>query len=149
MQARAMTYTSLTVRIPVQVAVQVKHFAKVSGWQLADLLRTTICIGATFLLLSYKSEGDEAAAALLGGVKPFTFSRSYSLAFSKRPYAFRHHVHRSTLATLSLPQSFCDMIATFAGLMKVSRNEVYNKSLQQGLVIYLKAQRTTLNAPQK
>ena len=144
-----MTYTSLTVRIPVQVAVQLRTFAKVSGWQFADFLRTTICIGATFLLLSYESEGDEAAAALLGGVKPFRLSRSYSLAFSKRPYAFRHHLRRSTLATLSLPQSFCDIIATYAGLMKVSRNEVYNKCLQQGLVIYLRAQRTTLSAPQK
>ena len=147
MQAKAMTYTSLTIRIPVQVAAQLRHYAKLSGWRFADLLRTMICIGATFLLLTYESEADEAAATLLGGMKPFRLSRSHSLAFRKRPYAFRHPFRRSTLVTLSLPQSFCDMAATYAGLMRVSRNEVYNKSLQQGLAIYLNAQRTTLRTP--
>jgi hypothetical protein len=149
MQARTMSYTSLTVRIPTQVAAQVRQFAKVSGWQFADFLRTTICIGATFFLLSYENKAGEAAAALLGDMKPLWLSRSYSLAFSKRPYAFRHHLRGSALVTLNVPQSFCDMITTFAGLMKASRNEVYNKCLQQGLVIYLKAQRTTLNPPKK
>jgi len=145
-----LTYVSVTVRIPHQVALQVREIAKVSGWQLADYLRTAICIGATFFLLLYGSKASqEAATGLLGGMKPLKFSRSFSLSFSERPYAFRHHFHKSTLTTISLPKSFCNLIATYAGLMKVSRNEVYNICLQQGLLIYLKAQITVLHASQK
>ena len=47
---------------------------------------------------------------------------------------------RSKIRTnnLNLPHSLCEMIVVYASLEKVSRNQVYNKCLQQGLLIYLK-----------
>jgi hypothetical protein len=115
------------------------------GWELADYLRTLICLGASLFLLSSGSEDlREAASKLLGGLELLTLSRSFSLNFSQRPYKFRIHGRKSTLVTLHLPPAICDMITTYANKMKASRNETYSKCLQQGLLIYLKAQTTIL-----
>ncbi len=45
-------YVKVTVRVPEQVANQAREIAKISGWQLADYLRTLICFGAVFFFLS-------------------------------------------------------------------------------------------------
>ena len=141
-------YVSVTVRVPAQVESQVREFAKAFGWHMSDALRVFICIGATFFFLTYSNKTkQEAAAALLDGTNLLRFFRSFSLNFSERPYALRLSGRKSKLTTLSLPQSLCEMIATYAGLEKVSRNQVYNNCLQQGLLIYLKAQATILKVP--
>jgi len=138
-----MAYVNVTLRVPSPVAVQVRELAKALGWQLADFLRTLTCLGCTFLLLAHIDEAKrDAATALMAGMKPLRPSRSFSLnpRPHRRPYAFRHGFRRSTLITLSLPESFRDLMAAYAASAHVSRNEMYNKSLQQGLLIYLKTQ---------
>ncbi len=115
---------------------------------MSDALRVFICIGSTFFFLTYSNKTkQEAAAAMLDGMNLLRFFRSFSLNLGERPYALRLSGRKSKLTTLSLPQSLCEMIATYAGLEEVSRNQVYNKCLQQGLLIYLKAQATILKAP--
>ena len=142
-----MGYTRVTLRIPEPVARQVREVAKFSGWQLADLQRTLICIGAVIFLLSYGNEArEEAATILLDGMKLLRLSKSFSLQISHRPYPFRYRLHKSIFATLSLPESVCDVITAYAALKRASRNQVYSKCLQQGLLIYLKAQTTALGA---
>lgn len=141
-------YVSVTVRVPAQVELQVREFAEEFGWHMADALRVFICIGSTFFFLTYSNKTkQEAAATMLEGTNLLRFFRSFSMNLSERPYALRLSGRKSTLTTLSLPQSLCEMIATYASLEKVSRNQVYNKCLQQGLLIYLKAQATILKAP--
>ncbi len=140
-------YVPVTVRVPEQVAAQVKELAKFSGWQFADYLRTLICLGAIFYFLSYDSqEREEAATKLMGGLKLLKLSRGFSLRFSERPYSFRFKGRKSTLTSLSLPNSVCDLIGIYANLKKASRNQAYYKCLHQGLLIYLKAQGTILHA---
>ena len=142
-----MVYKHVTFRIPQPLALQVKEVAKFSGWQLADLQRTLICIGATFFLLSYGNEAtEEAATTLMSGMKLLRFSRSFSLAPNRRPYAFRQRLGKSTVTTLGFPESVCDVIAAYAELRHASRNQVYSKCLQQGLLVYLKTQATVLGA---
>lgn len=144
-----MPYVTVTVRIPEQVANRARETAKMLGWQLADYLRTLICLGASFFFLSIDSQDQqEAATKLLGGLELLKLSRSFSLHFSQRPYKFRIHGRKSTLATLSLPSAICETVTTYANKMKVSRNEAYSKCLQQGLLIYLKAQTIILQATQ-
>jgi len=138
-------YVSVTVRVPAQVDSQVREFAKAFGWHMSDALRVFSCIGATFFFLTYGNKTkQEAAAAVLDGMKLLRFFRSFSRNFSERPYALRLSGRKSKLTTLSLPQSLCEMIAVYASLEEVSRNQVYNKCLQQGLLIYLKAQAAIL-----
>lgn len=143
-------YVTVTVRVPEQVSTRARQIAEMLGWQLADFLRTLICLGASFFLLSFGNQDlQEAARKLLGGLELLKLSRSFSLNFSQRPYKFRIHGRKSSLATLSLPPAICEMVTTYASNMKVSRNEAYSKCLQQGLLIYLKAQTTILQASQK
>ena len=116
----------VAVRILSQIAIQCKGLAQNFGWQLADFLRTLICIGATFFYLSRGSlQGPEAASTLLGGLKLLKLSRGLNLRFRKQPYAFRIRGRKSTLKTLSLPESVCGLVAIYAGLMQASRNEAY------------------------
>jgi hypothetical protein len=143
-------YVSLTVRVPGQVANQTRETARILGWELADYLRTLICLGVVFFYLSFASQDrQDAASKLLGGLELLKLSRSFSLHFSRRSYKFRSSGRKSTLATLSLPPAICETVTTYANKMKVSRNEAYSKCLQQGLLIYLKAQTTILQASQK
>jgi len=146
------TYVSVTVRVPTPVAVQLKELAKVLGWQLADLQRTLTCIGCTYLLLAHRDETKKGAATLLmDGMKPLRLTRSVSLSLRphRRPYAFRHSFRRSTLITLNLPESFRDLMEAYATSAHVSRNETYNKTLQQGLIIYLKTHANALAPREK
>jgi len=145
----ALPYLHVTVRIPSPLAAQLRETAKLFGWQLADFQRTLTCLGATFLLLSRGDEAkEEAATALMGGMKLLRFSRSFNMnpRPNRRPYAFRFRFRGSTLITVSVPESFRDLIELHANLAKVSRNQAYSKSLQQGLLVYLKAQENTFAA---
>jgi hypothetical protein len=145
-----LAYVTVTIRIPLQVANQAKEAARISGWELADYLRSLICVGAAFFFLSFGSQASqEAATTLMGGLELLKLSRTFSLHFHERPYAFRIHGRKSTLATFSLPPAVCNLVATYASLMKASRNQAYSKCLQQGLLIYLKAQATSLQASRK
>ncbi len=113
---------------------------------MADYLRTLICLGAVFFFLSYgNQELEEAANQLMGGLKLLKLSRGFSLSFSERPYALRLGGRKSTVTSLSLPNSLCDLISVYANLKKASRNQAYYKCLQQGLLVYLKAQGTILH----
>lgn len=140
-----MPYSVVTVRVPRRLAIQCEDLARTLGWQLADYLRTVISIGAIFFILSTASpEGQKAASKLLGGLELLKLSRSFSLHPARRPYAFRIQGRKSTLVTLSLPQSLRNLVETYAGLLKASRNQAYYKCLHQGLLIYLKAQTSIL-----
>jgi len=147
-----LAYVRVTVRIPTLVDTQLRQVAKALGWQLADLQRSLTLLGTILITLSHKDEEHEKAATLLmDPIKPLNLARSLSFSFptraNRRPYAFRRHLRHSTLITLSLPESFRDLIATHAKIAHVSRNELYNKCLQQGLLLYLKVQANALAAP--
>ncbi len=147
LHAARVPYVPVTVRVPERMAAQVKELAESSGWQLADYLRTLICLGAVFFSLSYGNhELEEAANELMGGLKLLKLPRGFSLHFSKRPYAFRLRGRKSTLTSLSLPNPVCDLISIYANLKNASRNKAYYRCLEQGLLIYLKAQGTILHA---
>jgi hypothetical protein len=142
-------YVTLTIRVPEHAVHQAREVAKISEWHLADFLRTLICLGAVFFLLSFDSEERLGAATVLpGDLDLLKLSRSFSLRFSKRRYKFRTPGRKSKLVTIRLPRGIHQMAASYAERMKVSRNEVYSKSIQQGLLIYLKAH-TTIQQPPK
>lgn len=139
----------VTVRVSSQISFQCKDLAKNFGWQLADLLRTLICVGGIFAFLTTMNpDREKAASVVLGGLRLLKPSSGFSLRLpsDERPYAFRIQGRKSSLLTLSLPASVCDLVALYAEMMKASRNQAYYKLLQQGLLIYLKAQTSLLEA---
>ena len=136
---RPLAFLLVTVRVPETVALRIREVPN------PDLQRTLICIGAAFFLLSHGNKAsEEAVATPMGGMKLLRLSRGFRLAPSRRPYAFRLKLRKSTAITLSLPGSLCDVIAAYAELKHASRNQVYNKCLQQGLLVFLKAQANVL-----
>ncbi len=145
--AKGVPYLRVTIRLPKAVVALCKNLAMEFGWELADLLRTLICIGAKFVFLAAKgSEHQEAAEKLLGGLELVTISRSFSLGPGKRDYALRLRGRKSLLMSVSLPKSVCDLVGVYADLEKGSRNETYHKLLHQGLIAYFKAQASLLEA---
>ena len=139
-------YVTVTFRVPSQTAAHCRDLAQNLGWQLADFLRTMICIGAVIVFLAAGNSDSEKAANTLLGLKLVELSNSFNLRFSQRPYAFRIPGRESTLLSLSLPKSICALVSTYAGLKNASRNQAYNKLLQQGVQGYLKAQTSLLEA---
>lgn len=138
-------YQRVSLRVRSGVALQLREIAKNLGWQLADLQRTLICVGATLYGLSSRSPGCKAAATtLLDGLQLLELSANFSPNPWARPYALRLPGRESELITLHLPSSVCATVAASADHAKVSRNEVYAKFLEQGLLTFLKAQATTL-----
>ena len=139
-----MPYVPTTVRISTQVALKLRELAKLLGWQLADFMRTLVCIGAVFFFLTSDSQDGQIAAGRLLGMKLLTLSKSFNL-HSGRRYVIRISGHKSSLLTLNLPESVRTLVATYAQQRRTSRNEVYCKFLTQGLLIYLKAQQPILD----
>lgn len=135
-----MPYQTVTLRVPSQTAAQCRTLAQEFGWQRADFLRTLICIGTTVVFLAARSpDAEQAASVLLGGLKLVKVSSSFSMRLRERPYSVRMLGRESTLLTLSLPASMCDLVATYASTREVSRNQAYYKLLQQGLITFMKA----------
>ncbi len=111
---------------------KVKDLAESSGWQLADYLRTLICLGAVLFFLSYGNrELEEAAKKLMGGLDLLKLSIGFSLHFSKRRYTLRLGGRKSTVTSLSLPKSLYDLINLYANLKKASPNQAYYKSFNK------------------
>jgi hypothetical protein len=135
-----MPYLTVTVRVPSLTAAQCRTLAQEFGWQLADFLRTLICVGTAVLFLAGTSpDAEQAANVLLGGLKLVKVSRSFSMRLRERPYSVRIPGRESTLLTLTLPASMCDFVATYASTREASRNQAYYKLLQQGLITFMKA----------
>ncbi len=141
---------AVTVRVPSNVAEQCRQLAHGLGWRLAPLIRMCICIGACILFLTAdNAEREEAASKLLGGLKLVRFTRTFTMNPSKRPYAFKMRGRKSEVLTISLPESFCEIVSIYANFADVTRNQAYYKFLQQGLITYLKAQGSLLEATAK
>ena len=153
------TYTSnmrirhpraVTVRVPSPLAEQCRKLAHTLGWRLAPLIRMLICLGACILFLTAgNADGEEAASNLLGGVRLVRFTRALTLSPGRRRYAFRMSGRRSELFTLSLPESFCDLVSIYADFAHATCNQAYYRFLQQGLITYAKAQASLLEATAK
>ncbi len=145
-----MTCRAVTVRVPSPLAEQCRKLALGLGWRLAPLLRMFICIGACILFLTAgNADGEEAASSLLGGVRLVRFTRAFTLTPGRRRYAFRMRGRKSELFTITLPESFRDLVSVYADFAHATCNQAYYRFLQQGLITYLKAQASLLEATAK
>jgi hypothetical protein len=143
---------AVTVRVPTPLADQCRQLAHGLGWRLAPLLRILICIGACILFLTAgKAAAEKAASKLLGGLELARFTRAFTVRqeASSRHYVFRMRGRKSELFTLTLPQSFRDLVSIYADYAHATCNQTYYRFLQQGLITYLKAQASLLEANAK
>ena len=78
-------YQNVAVRVPAPLAEQCRDVAAQFGWELADLLRMLLCVGASFYFLIEKElERSEAASVLLGGLR---FVGSWFWSYDSQDFA--------------------------------------------------------------
>ena len=138
-------YRRWSIRLPSSTLIELAKIALDDGWQLSDLVRTLVVLGASanWLGLEEMEEGlrrlDELGkiSETLGTMMPLTGGR--------RPYAPRAS-QETEVVTLILPDAIAQMIESYAGAHRFSRNGLCDKLLTEGLMIYLTGERNLLQA---
>ncbi len=136
-------YRTITIRASSVVVEHCRGVALSKGWEFADLARTLICFAAysSFLSLQNPQRLDRVKTiALLRQMSSYV-GKAVGNVGAGRPYSPRVEV-MTTLVTLHMPESLCDIISQYAAITGISRNEAYSNFLQHGLIILLKADNT-------
>lgn len=137
-------YWRCSLRISALIAEHLRRIALRDGWEISDLARALICLGASASFL--RLQDAEAAErfktlATLGraaGVLDAVLGK-----LSRRPRA-SPGVAVSDLLGLRLPQGLLRVITAYAATSGRSRNEALVMFLERGLIIYLKGQNILL-----
>jgi hypothetical protein len=126
------------------MAEHLRRIALRDGWEISDLARALICLGASASFL--RLENDEAAdrfkmLATLG--RSARVLDATVRKVSRRPRA-SPRLGVSDLLGLRLPQGLLTVITAYAATSGRSRNEAVVMFLERGLIIYLKGQNILL-----
>jgi len=114
------------------------------GWQVADLARVLICLGAAFSFLTL--EDPETAErfktlATLSKMEPMLY---VPLGKPSRGHRAANGIARTELLAIRLPHGLSQTITTYASTGGRTRNEVLAIFLERGLILYLKGQKALL-----
>jgi hypothetical protein len=113
-------------------------------WELSDLARMLICLGASGSFLRLGDPEASERFKTLAKVGPALHELDAALGRPRRrPYA-SPGTGRSDLIALRLPRGLSEIITTYARTRGSSRNEVMAMFLEHGLIIYLKAENILL-----
>ena len=144
METEHKAYWRCSVRVSRIALAVCKRLAAREGWELADLARTLICLGAAFSFLGLNQAEFEARYR-----KRILLRRMMSELGSflgepvRRPYA-SSNLGGSEVVTLRLPQGLSEIIATYARMSRCSVNHVLAALMQGGLIIYSKSENKLL-----
>ena len=127
-------YVQWKIRTRVRLAYHCKRLARSEGWETADLLRLLILLSATSKFLALPKNERFQTQVLLHG------------ATGKRGYSPRVGASNTVLLSVRLPRGAAQLITTYASLTGQSRNELVIGLLEVGLLAYLKAESTFLEA---
>lgn len=137
-------YWRCSVRVSALIAEHLRRIALGDCWEISDLARALICLGASasFLRLQDAEAADRfKATATLGRAADVLDAAVGKL--SPRPRA-SPGVAVSGLLSLRLPQGLLRVITAYAATSARSRNEALVMFLERGLVMYLKGQNILL-----
>jgi hypothetical protein len=137
-------YWRCSIRVSGLIAVHFERIAIMEHWEVSDLARMLICLGASgsFLRLGDPEASDRFKTLAKGGRMLNALDATLGKP-SGRPHAFPG-IGRSELLALRLPQGLSRIITTYARTRGSSRNEVLAMFLERGLIIYLKAEKILL-----
>ena len=126
--------------------MQLAKIALDDGWQLSDLVRTLVVLGASanWLGLEEMEEGWtqkrdelERITERLGNMLP--------VAWRRGPYASRTS-QDTDVVSLILPAALAQMIGSYADAHGLSKNALCGKLLTEGMMIYLTGEKNLLQA---
>ena len=125
-------YSRIVARIPAHLDQACRRLAKIEGWELGDLCRNLIVLGACGSYLTLRSSEPQ---------KPTSdshFSSVLKQYLGARAYAPRTG-RRSRLMTVRLPTGVARSLVLYSKLTSRLRSHVCARFLQAGLLIYLTA----------
>jgi hypothetical protein len=143
-QSQRDPYWRCSIRVSSNIAAYVEQIAIREHWEVSDLARMLICLGASGSFLRLGDPEASERFKTLAKVRPALHALDATLGKpSRRPYASLG-TGRSDLVALSLPRGLSGIITAYAGTRSSSRNEVMAMFLERGLIIYLKAENILL-----
>ena len=127
-------YVQWKIRTRIRLAYHCKRLARSEGWETSDLLRLLILLSATSKFLT------------LPGNERFQAQVQLQRMTGKRGYSPRVGASNTVFLSVRLPRGAAKLITTYASLTGQSRNELVTGLLEVGLIMYLKAENTFLEA---
>jgi hypothetical protein len=137
-------YWRCSIRVSALIAAYIEQIAITEHWEVSDLARILICLGASGSFLSLGDpEASERFKTLAKTGRTLNALDATLGKASHSPHALPR-VGRSELVALRLPRGLSGIITTYARTRGSSRNEVLAMFLERGLIIYLKAENILL-----
>lgn len=137
-----------SIRVSALVLEHCKRRAVIEGWQLSDLARVLVCLGATASFLRLQDpdalERFKTMATLDRAAKHLDMAIGKRRGRTNAP----RQLGETVLLPLRLPRGLCRTITIYADTSGRSRNEVLAMFLERGLIIYLRGQNAMLDAIQ-
>ena len=127
-------YVRWKIRTRVSLAHHCRSVARRQGWETADLLRLLILLSATSEFLALPRNERFQTQVQLHRIT------------GKRGYSPRVGSTNTILLSVQLPQAAAQLITTYASPTGQSRNELVIGLIEVGLLAYLKAENTFLEA---
>lgn len=127
-------YSRIVARIPADLEHACRRLAKGEGWELGDLYRCLIVLGACGSYLTLRS--PEPREPMPDGRFPSVL-REYLGGLAYAPKTGR----RSKLMTAYLPTGVARSLALYSKLTLKLRSHAYTRLLQAGLLIYIESER--------
>jgi hypothetical protein len=114
------------------------------GWELADLARVLICLGAAFSFLTLEDLETAKRFRTIASVSKMLPMLDAALHKPSRRSRAANGIARTELLALRLPRGLCGIITTYASTRGNARNEVLTWFLERGLIIYMKGENALL-----
>ena len=115
------------------------------GWQLADLARVLICLGAAFSFLTLEDPETAKRFKTIASVSKMLSMLDAALHTPTRRSRAANGIARTELLALRLPRGLCGINTTYASTRGNARNEVLTWFLERGLIIYMKGENALLH----
>ncbi len=131
-------YSRIAARIPADLDQACRRLVRNEGWELGDLHRSLILLGAcgSFLALrSRRSRDSKSSGSFPRIVKEYLGGRMYSPRTGQR----------SRLVTVSLPERLAALLTSYSRLSGRLRSHTYARLLRAGLLVYLTSQGTLVD----
>ncbi len=117
------------------LAYQCKRIAQQRGWEVSDLIRAMICLAAVGTFLHIPKSG--------------TFKTRVALHAMSGRRVYSTQLGGTTLVSIHLPKQLAEAIALYAGLVGDSKSSLAGNLLEKGLLMYLQAEKSLLEAARK
>jgi len=140
-------YRRWSIRLPSITLAEITQQALTEGWQLSDFVRTLLVMGAAANWLELESEEHEEVLRMRAKLRQQShkFAKLGPTLRPGRPYASRS-IQDTDVIGLILPSWVAHMIESYANVRGLSKNDLCEKLLMEGLMIYMTGEKNLLEA---